>query len=56
MGKLSYSPELNGVAERFMRTSKDMISAMVADGGLGHRYLDYAARYEELILLKTSTD
>ena len=51
-----YSPELNGVAERFMRTSKDMISAMVADGGLGHRYWDYAARYVEVILLKTSTD
>ena len=52
----SYTPELNGTAERFIRTVKDMIKAMITDSGLGHDYWDYAARYTAIILMKTSAD
>jgi transposase InsO family protein len=48
-----YTPELNGTVERFMRTIKGMISAMVADAGLGHEYWDHAARYASVVLMKT---
>ena len=47
-----YTPELNGTIERFMRTSKEMISTMIVDAGLGHDYWDYAARYAATILMK----
>jgi transposase InsO family protein len=35
-----YTPELNGTIERFMRTTKEMISAMIVDAGFGHGYWD----------------
>ena len=41
----AYTPELNGTAERFIRTAKDMIKATLMDSGLGHEYWDHAARY-----------
>jgi len=49
-----YSPELNGVAERFNRTSKEMIGAMLATASVGHEYWDHAARYASMMLMKTS--
>ncbi|KAK4685970.1 putative transposase, partial [Tremellales sp. Uapishka_1] len=49
-----YTPELNGAAERFIRTVKDMMAAMLLDSGLGHGYWDYAARYATVVLMKTS--
>lgn len=49
-----YTPELNGTIERFMRTSKEMLSTMVAEGNLGHDYWDYAAKYSSTILMKTT--
>jgi hypothetical protein len=45
-----YTPELNGVAERFNRTIKEMISAMVDGTPLGHKYWDHAGRYACAIL------
>jgi hypothetical protein len=49
-----YTPELNGVAERFNRTIKEMISSMVESTPLGHRYWDHAARYGCAILNMTT--
>jgi hypothetical protein len=49
-----YTPELNGIIECFMRTAKEMISAMIMDAGLGHGYWDYAARYAAVIIMKIS--
>ena len=49
-----YTPELNGTVERFMRTSKEMMSTMIAEGELGHDYWDFAAKYTSTILMKTS--
>ena len=49
-----YSPELNGVAERNVRTIKEMIAAMISSSPIGHQYWDYAARYAAVILNKTS--
>lgn len=50
-----YTPELNGVAERNMRTIKEMIATMISSSTVGHRYWDYAARYAAAILNKTTT-
>jgi hypothetical protein len=50
-----YTPGLNGTIERFMRTTKEMISAMIVDAGLGHGYWDYAARYAAVTIMKIST-
>jgi transposase InsO family protein len=47
-----YTPELNGTIERFMRTAKEMISAIIMDAGLGHGYWDYAAKYAAVIIMK----
>jgi transposase InsO family protein len=49
-----YTPELNGTIERFMRTAKGMISAMIVGAGLGHGYWDYAARYAAVTIMKIS--
>lgn len=51
-----HTPELNGVAERFNRTIKEMISAMVDGTGLGHKYWDYAAQYACCILNMSTHD
>ena len=50
-----YAPELNGIIERFNRTVKEMISAMLDTTPLAHRYWDYAARYAAVVLNKTTT-
>ena len=49
-----YTPELNGVAERFNRTIKEMISPMLSTANVGHEYWDFAARYASMLLMKTS--
>ena len=51
-----YTPELNGKAERTIRTLKDGIRAMVNSSGLGHEYWDYAAQYYAVIINKLSED
>ena len=50
----TYTPELNGTIERFMRTSKEMIGTMTVDSGLGHSYWDFAAKYSATIIMKIS--
>ena len=50
-----YTPELNGVAERFNRTLKEMASAMLSTASLDHSYWDFAIRYASVMLMKTST-
>ena len=50
-----HTPELNGVAERFIRTAKDMIASMLHSAKIGHEYWDHAARYASTLLMKTST-
>ncbi|ODN84443.1 hypothetical protein L202_00393 [Cryptococcus amylolentus CBS 6039] len=38
-----YTPQLNGVAERFNRTVGEMIGSLTSDCALGHAYWDEAA-------------
>ena len=38
----SYTPQLNGVAERFNRTIKEMASAMLIDAQMDHQYWPWA--------------
>ncbi|ODO11753.1 hypothetical protein I350_00537 [Cryptococcus amylolentus CBS 6273] len=38
-----YTPQLNGVAERFNRTVGEMIGSLTSDCALGHEYWDEAA-------------
>lgn len=47
-----YTPEFNGVAERHVRTIKEMAAAMLATSGLGHGYWDYALKYAGMVLMK----
>jgi transposase InsO family protein len=49
-----YTPELNGAAERMVRTLKAMITTMLLDSKLPPEYWSYAARYAAVILMKTS--
>jgi hypothetical protein len=49
-----YTPELNGVAERIVRTLKEMTSTLLLDSRLPSEYWSYAARYAAVILMKTS--
>ncbi|EIW71771.1 hypothetical protein TREMEDRAFT_27029, partial [Tremella mesenterica DSM 1558] len=49
-----YTPELNGVAERMIRTLKGMVSTMLFDSGLPNEYWSYAVRYAAIIIMKTS--
>lgn len=50
-----YTPELNGVVEKFNRTVKEMMSAMIDDRPLGHAFWDFAAKYAVTIINKNST-
>ncbi len=45
-----YTPEHNGVVERENRTIKEMIVAMMGNGGIGMEYWTYAAHYTTIIL------
>ena len=49
-----YTPELNGVIERFMRTAKEMITAMLKGSALPHEYWAHAARHAACIIMKTT--
>jgi hypothetical protein len=49
-----YTPELNGAAERMVRTLKEMMSTLLLDSKLPSEYWSYAARYAAVILMKTS--
>jgi hypothetical protein len=49
-----YTPELNGAAERMVRTLKEMMSTLLLDSKLPPEYWSYAARYAAVILMKTS--
>ena len=49
-----YTAELNGKAERTIRTIKDGIRAMLGGSSLGHQYFDYAAQYFAVIHNKTT--
>ncbi|RSH90639.1 hypothetical protein EHS25_001244 [Saitozyma podzolica] len=49
-----YTPELNGVVERFMRTAKEMITAMLKGSALPHEYWTHAARHAACIIMKTT--
>lgn len=49
-----YTPELNGKAERYIRTIKDGIRSMLGGSCLGHAYWDYAAQYFVVIHNKTT--
>ncbi|TYJ52530.1 hypothetical protein B9479_006854 [Cryptococcus floricola] len=47
-----YTPELNGVCERYIRTLKETTSAMLSSAKLGNQYWDYAIRYASCVLMK----
>jgi hypothetical protein len=49
-----YTPELNGAAERMVRTLKEIMSTLLLDSKLPPEYWSYAARYAAVILMKTS--
>jgi hypothetical protein len=49
-----YTPELNGAAERMIRTIKEMTSTLLVDSRLLAEYWSYAARYAAVTLMKTS--
>ena len=49
-----YTPELNGAAERMVRTLKEMTSTLLLDSSLPSEYWSHAARYAAVILMKTS--
>jgi hypothetical protein len=49
-----YTPELNGAAERMVRTLKEMTASLLVDSKLPSTYWSYAARYAAVILMKTS--
>ena len=40
-----HSQALNGLAERQVRTVKEMVGCLLMDGGLTHEYWPFAARY-----------
>jgi hypothetical protein len=48
-----YTPELNGAAERMVRTFKEMIASLLCDAGLTADYWSYAARHAMVLWLKT---
>ena len=48
-----HTPELNGAAERMVRTLKEMIASLLHDSKLPHEYWSYAARYAGVIWMKT---
>lgn len=50
----SYTPQLNGVAERFNRTIKEMASAMLIDRQMDHKYWPWALMYATTILNATT--
>jgi hypothetical protein len=49
-----YTPELNGAAERTVRTVKEMTATLLLDSSLPNGYWSHAARYAAVILMKTS--
>jgi hypothetical protein len=49
-----YTPELNGAAERMVRTLKEMTASLLVDSKLPSAYWSYAARYAAVVLMKTS--
>ena len=51
-----YTPELNGTAERFNRTLKEMAASMLSTASLDHAFWDYAVRYASAMLMKTSSN
>jgi transposase InsO family protein len=51
-----HTPELNGKAERTIRTIKEGTRAMVNSSGLGHAYWDCASEYFAVVLNKSTID
>jgi hypothetical protein len=49
-----YTPELNGAAERMVRTLKEMTASLLGDSKLPSTYWSYAARYAAVTLMKTT--
>jgi hypothetical protein len=49
-----YTPELNGVAERFNRTLKEMASSMLFSAKIVNGFWDFAVRYASTTLNKIS--
>ena len=50
-----YTPELNGAAERMVRTVKAMVSSMMKSARwIDHRYWSYAAKYAGVVIMKTA--
>jgi hypothetical protein len=54
LAAIQYTPELNGAAERMVRTLKEMTASLLVDSKLPSTYWSYAARYAAVILMKTS--
>lgn len=51
-----YTPELNGTAERFNRTLKEMAASMLSTASLDHAFWDHAVRYASVMMMKTSSN
>lgn len=49
-----HTPELDGAAERMVRTLEEMTASLLVDSKLPSTYWPYAARYAAVVLMKTS--